>query len=278
MSKYKRDHCFDKHKRKSVPPPPFFAGKVGKKRPKAEKIEKEIIKKPLKKPVTKPKVHHEDTHVKVPVVLGEENVQIDLTTKINFPDPVLEIKDIKKNIKVTQCRLLLPTKKLFLKGFIRKNIQYATPVEGSKKQVVSDIRSLTIDVPFEKVVEVKYENKPIFSTHPQDSEFTFFTKSPLPDGFSSKDDLLSADLSEFDQISGEEFNELPKCQLISSRFIEYDESLDRKMGRVISKGGKEIEAPFEEGTFRTMEEKMVVELRIKILQKQQIDVASRKRR
>ncbi|MBU9712350.1 CsxC family protein [Evansella tamaricis] len=258
-----------KKQKKSFPPPPYFKGhpKKDKKKP----VPKE------KKPVKKPKILPDKTHVKIPVVLAEELVQIDLMTKIDFPEPVLEIKDIKKNLKITQCRLLLPTNKLFLKGFVRKNIQYATPTTGTKKQVVSDIRSLTIDVPFEKVVEVNYENKPVFSKHQEDQEFTFFTESPLPDGFSSKDKLLSADLSEFDQISGEAFNELPYCQLVKSRFIEYDESLDRNMGQVYNRDRKLIDAPFEEGTFTKIEEKMVVELKVKVLQKQQLDVTSRKR-
>ncbi|GAA3325789.1 hypothetical protein GCM10020331_059070 [Ectobacillus funiculus] len=35
---------------------------------------------------------------KIPVVLGETKVQIDVDTIINFPEPVLEIKAIKKRI------------------------------------------------------------------------------------------------------------------------------------------------------------------------------------
>ncbi|MCD8509965.1 MAG: hypothetical protein LRY73_08925 [Bacillus sp. (in: Bacteria)] len=81
-----------------------------------------------------------NAYVKVPVVLGETKVQLDMVADIKFPEPVLEIKDIKKNIKVTQCRLLLPTNKLFLAGFVRKNIQYATPKYGSKDFVSSGLK------------------------------------------------------------------------------------------------------------------------------------------
>ncbi len=215
--------------------------------------------------------------VKVPVVLAETVVQLDLNPKIEFPEPVLEIKNIKKNLKITQCRLLLPTNKLFIAGFVRKNIQYATPKYGTKDSVVSDIRSLTIDVPFKAVTEVDYIRKPKFEFGPDSREFTFFTKSDLPDGFSSKEHLLSADLSQFDQYSGEEYNELPWCEILSSRFIQYDEALDRKMGRVYDQQGKSIDAPFEEGTFTKIEEKMVVEVKLKVLQKQQVNVDSKKK-
>ncbi|RXJ04229.1 DUF3794 domain-containing protein [Anaerobacillus alkaliphilus] len=216
--------------------------------------------------------------VKVPVVLAETVVQLDLNPKIDFPEPVLEIKNIKKNLKITQCRLLLPTNKLFIAGFVRKNIQYATPTHGSKDAVVSNIRSLTIDVPFKAVTEIDYIRKPKFEFGPESREFTFFTKSDLPDGFSSKEHLLSADLSQYDQYSGEEYNQLPYCEILSSRFIQYDESLDRKMGRVYDENHECIDAPFEEGTFTKIEEKMVVEVKIKVLQEQQVNIGSRDRK
>ncbi len=90
----------------------------------------------------------EDAIIKTPVVLAEVEVQINVDSFIKFPEPVLEIKAIKKQLKLVQARLLLPTNKLFLRGFVRKNIQYATPRYSSFKAVSSDIRSLTVDVPF----------------------------------------------------------------------------------------------------------------------------------
>lgn len=213
-----------------------------------------------------------EAFVKVPVVLGEQTVQLDLTARIDFPEPVLEIKDVKKNIKITQCRLLLPTNKLFLKGFVRKNIQYATPVRSDYKRVVSDLRSMTLDVPFETVTDIDFINPPQFETNPGRREFTYFSESKLPEGFAQKDKLLSAEFSEFDQISGEHFNELPYCELISSQFVEYDEALNRQMGKVRDGRGQSMNAPFEEGTFTEMQEKMVVELTFKVLQLQQVKV------
>ncbi|MGJ7922363.1 CsxC family protein [Neobacillus sp. LXY-4] len=210
--------------------------------------------------------------VKVPVVLGEATVQIDMSAKIHFPEPVLEIKAVKKNLKLTQCRLLLPTNKLFIKGFVRKNIQYASPRSSYRHGVISSIRSLTVDVPFETVTEIDFINLPQFSKNPDRHEFTYFAKNDLPKGFSDKEHLLSADLSQFDQISGEVFNELPFCELLSSHFIEYDEALDREMGKVYGKDDEWVDAPFEEGTFKKIEEKMVLELTFKVLQKQQVEI------
>lgn len=221
-----------------------------------------------------PEIINANPYIKVPVVLGETTIQIDLDSIIEFPEPVLEIKQIKKNLKLVQCRLLLPTNKLFLKGFIRKNIQYATPKEGGKDFVSSSIHSLTVDVPFQAVTQLDFLNRPAFMASPKTTEFKYFNSSPLPHGFASKEKLLSADLSEYNQISGEVFNELPYCELISSQFIEMDEALNRKMGTVWGHSG-EICAPFEEGTFTQIEEKMVVEITLKVLQNQQVHIKER---
>ncbi|MBS4174269.1 CsxC family protein [Bacillus sp. FJAT-49736] len=217
-----------------------------------------------------PRVINAHPFMKVPVVLGEQTVQIDLDSIIKFPEPVLEIKKIRKNIKLVQCRLLLPTNKLFLKGFVRKNIQYATPLRGGKDHVSSTIHSLTVDVPFQVVTRIDLISEPDFRATPPTREFNYFQSSKLPSGFSSKEHLLSGDFTEHNQISEEIFNELPFCELISSKFIEYDEPLDRHFGVVENHSGFKITAPFEEGTFRTIEEKMVIELTFKVLQNQQV--------
>ena len=47
--------------------------------------------------------------MKVPVTLAERTVTTSLSANINFPHPVLEIKDIKKRVKIVQCSLLLDT-------------------------------------------------------------------------------------------------------------------------------------------------------------------------
>jgi hypothetical protein len=224
----------------------------------------------------KPKHHQPNVNIgklvtKVPVVLAELALQADMTAKITFPEPVLEIKDVKKRVKITQCRLLLPSNKLFVSGFVRKNIQYASPsgdIEHATHQsIASDLHSYTIDIPFQVVTEIKkYLSAPVQPKMNSREEFDFFVAQPLPSGFPEKDELLSSDLSQFHQSSTQYYNELPYCELVSSSIIEWDEAIDRK------KIGKD--APIAEGVFKTIEEKMVLDFTIKVIQDQQIRVAS----
>jgi hypothetical protein len=206
---------------------------------------------------------------KVPVVLAELTLQVNLDACIKFPKPVLEIKDVKKHVKLVQCRLLLPTNKLFVKGFIRKNIQYASPnlETTDQKSVCSNLHSLTVDIPFHCVTEIKhYSSKPTMPEINKRQEFDFLRSMPLPNGFPEKDEYQSNDLSQFHQESTQYYNELPYCQLISSNIIEWDEAIDRCK---IQDG-----AHIGEGYFNQVEEKMVLDITLKVLQNQQIRVSS----
>jgi hypothetical protein len=214
--------------------------------------------------------------IKVPVDLAVVEITSNIVANIHFPDPVLEIKDIKKRVKIVQCRLITPpaapgqqfsgddaTFPLFIKGFVRKNIQYATPCPNEKGACVSsEIKSLTVDVPFECVTNVTLTRavqlpRPNFKT-----EFDFFREQKLGHGFPEKDHLLSSDLSQFHQESAQFYNEIPFCELLQSNITEWDEAIDRKP--------LPGNAPFEEGTFENLVEKMIVRFRIKLLQKQQV--------
>lgn len=218
----------------------------------------------------KPTVNIGKIYTKVPVVLAELTVQVNLDACIQFPTPVLEIKDVKKQIKLVQCRLLLPTNKLFIKGFVRKNIQYASPIpepDCHLKTISSSIKSLTVDIPFSCVTEIKhFLRKPVQPTINKRTEFDFLISDPLPSGFPEKDEFLSNDLSQFHQNSTQYYNELPFCELVSSNIIEWDEAINRSK---LSKDGS-----IGEGVFTQVEEKMVVDITLKVLQNQQIRVSS----
>ncbi|WP_425447652.1 CsxC family protein [Dethiothermospora halolimnae] len=203
--------------------------------------------------------------IKTPVVLAELTVQFNVTSNIELPQNALEIKNIKKKVKVTQCMLIQDTNILFIRGFVRKNIDYSTRTCANEEGICGNLRHCTVDVPFECTTPVTFNGTtpaPFIPTTNQ--EYEYFRTQELPNGFAEKDKLLSGDLSEYNQISTEFFNELPYCELISSRIVEFDEYIDRQepIGT----------APFEERVFNNIEQKMVVFLTLKLLQKRQVAV------
>lgn len=205
---------------------------------------------------------------KIPVVLAELDLQFNISSMIDLPEPALEVKDIKKKLKITQCMLLQPTNVLFVKGYIRKNIDYSTGSCSNLSGVCGEIHHCTVDVPFECSTPIDFFTPPADLALNSRSEFEYHKVSKLPNEyFAEKDKLLSGDLSEFNQFMVENFNELPFCELINSRIFEFDEFIGRKRPH-------HAQLPFEEKFFNQIEEKMVVRIRVKLLQNRQVVIPS----
>lgn len=204
---------------------------------------------------------------KIPVVLAELTLQVNVDSIIELPEFAYEIKDIKKHLKITQCLLLQNTNMLFIKGFVRKNIQYATRSCSNEKGFCGDIKHCTIDVPFKCTTPISFNGiapEPVINRTSNEFEYLREQKIFGPQ-FAEKDRLLSGDMSEFNQESTEYFNELPFCELIRSRIVEFDEFLNPRHP-------EKCRMPFEEKQFRKIEEKMVIFLTLKILQKRQVAI------
>ncbi len=202
---------------------------------------------------------------KIPVVLAEFNVQFNVSAHVTLPERALEIKNIKNNLKITQCLLIQDSNMLFIKGFVRKNIDYSTVNYHSNNEgVCGKLNHCTVDIPFECTTPVEFNGFCPEEIMPNTSqEFEFFRRKELPMGFAEKDKLLSGDLSEYNQVSTEYYNELPYCELVSSRIIQYDEYLDRQLVN---------DGPLEEHVFRKIEEKMVINTVIRILQNRNVEI------
>jgi len=200
---------------------------------------------------------------KIPVVLAQLTVRANVNAVITLPEYAFEIKRIRKNVKITQCLLIQDTNILFIKGFIRKNIEYSTRETSNEEGFNGDIKHVTVDVPFSCTTSVNYNGvAPLQPIENTSTEFQYRKEEKIhhPD-FSEKDKLMSGDLREHNQISTEYFNELPYCDLVSARIIEFDEQLMPEQPK-----DKYYVTPFEEKWFRRIEEKMVLFITIRLLQ------------
>jgi len=206
---------------------------------------------------------------KVPVVLAQFTVQAHVNAVITLPEYAFEIKRIKKNVKITQCLLIQDTNVLFIKGFIRKNIEYSTREKSNEEGFSGDIKHVTVDVPFSCTTSIDYNGiPPLAPVENTSTEFQYQKREKIhhPD-FSEKDELVSGDLREHNQISTEYFNELPFCDLVSARIVEFDEQLMPEHPK-----DKYYVTPFEEKRFRRIEEKLVLFITLRLLQKRLVAV------
>ncbi|WP_373899118.1 CsxC family protein [Haloimpatiens sp. FM7315] len=207
---------------------------------------------------------------KIPVVLAETEIQIDTEAEITFPEPYAEIKRITKDVYLTQCKLIpgtgtsedgVPTSgKLFIAGYIRKNIQYATTECVSSSIVGGVIKDLTVDVNFQGVTEIIYSRAPIFEYAPNEDEIDF---TCTPCNCSCSDVTLGKIPCEQVYRHRVIFNEKPFCELISSRIYEYDTHTNPT---VVSQNFP------DRVVYNSLTEKMVVYITLKVLQLQQVNI------
>lgn len=208
---------------------------------------------------------------KIPVVLAEKKIQIDVESKLKLEDKVYEIKRIKKRLFITQCELLAGGErkdsasrigKLFIAGFVRKNIEYATvKCIGEDKNVVSgDIKYTDFDVHFKCASEIEFDRQPIiFATTPEKE--ILLSPECKCDCDPCKDEIIgnTSCQQQFEHVL--KFVEKPFCEIEKAEILEMD----------IHDGYK----PFDYGSVKCFDkiiEKMVINITLKVLQKQQVNI------
>jgi hypothetical protein len=187
----------------------------------------------------------------VTVVLSEFTVKINVESKIKLCDPAVEIKRIKKSVFITQCRVLACTNILFLQGYVRKNIEYATANCRGKSGMCGDIRHTTVYVPFECTTEVDYKHHPEFNLKDGYQEISYVD-----------DKCLGEDMYDMDICSKQNLNEKVYCKLVGSKIYEADivEDCDYKRSSCCYPS---------ERVFTSFTEKEVIYIKLKLLQDQQ---------
>ncbi len=197
----------------------------------------------------------------IDVSLGVVNLQVDVESDIDLPTPAREIKNMKRNVSLTQCKAIISSMpdaqypsaagyscvdgytivKLFVSGIVHKNIQYVDQCSGF-------MRDFSVDVPFTCIQRVKVFNPPseeLLSNKNAISERRFIDKKGH-----------GADRCTSGAFTEEYYNEPIKCKLLYSFVNDIDLYKD-----------------FDNwGRFSRITEKMEVGLRIKLLQKQQVNL------
>lgn len=191
--------------------------------------------------------------IKVPIVLAEPTLQVCVQSDIKLECPAIEIKRVRKDTFITHCKVL-PTGhrcifKLFVTGLIRKNIEYATVDKVNCGAICGDIRHTTVRIPYSACTELQF---------PPSGPFPIFTRTE--ESFAEFLDCCGngpqLDKKLFE--NSVYYNEQPYCELVCVNFHEYDT-------------GKNHCCPNEgEPTFDILNEHIVMDLKLKVLQLQQV--------
>ena len=214
----------------------------------------------------------ENLLVKIPVVLADINVIFNMETNLKLDRLAKEIKSIKKNVFLTQSCIVNfleyeepNTVILFIKGFIRNNIEYISSnynVKGIKKNS-GHIRYCIVESPFEFNTKITLSREPILSKNFTKNELEFCNYK------SSEYDSTSNNFSELNlcnegSLFTEIFNEKPFIELIRADIIEVD----------VKKNSILKDIPNIEESVTNIIEKSVVNLALKVLQRQEVKIST----
>ncbi|ADL51716.1 CsxC family protein [Clostridium cellulovorans] len=213
--------------------------------------------------------------LKLPVVLAETNITIPVEAIITLDKKVIEIKRIKKNVFLTQARLIPNSATaerpysgiLCVSGFVRKNIEYATETCNTPGTVniCGDIRHCTVEVPFDFTTRVYFapNRVPIFEPNTTPYEVEFFTDK-LKSCDTCADPVIGRNPCDQSFAFTEYFNEKPFVELVRADIAEVD---------IHKHPISSCKNPVDQ-SFTQLTEKIIINLTLKVLQKQQVRVTA----
>jgi hypothetical protein len=180
-------------------------------------------------------------------VLADVILQTQVEADIKLPSFAREVKNIRKNVKLTQCKVvrnaLDPTNltaKLFVQGFVHKNIQFVEDCNGF-------VRDFAVNVPFSCFQIVPLSQPAVYP----------FGEFSIKNSILERRELAADGMGADDCITGslhfEVFTEPVQCKLLFAVIDEWDLFKNHDNW----------------GRFNKITEKIDVALGIKLFQKQQ---------
>lgn len=103
---------------------------------------------------------HKSAVADIPVVLSKFEIQVFIEAIINLWEPAFQIKALDKKVILKECELITGTDKLFIKGLLQENIEYATAKCIKLDRISGDIKKMTINIPFKCSTKVNFSHKP----------------------------------------------------------------------------------------------------------------------
>lgn len=180
------------------------------------------------------------------VILAEVPLHINVEADICLPSPAQEIKHIRKNVFLTQCKAiprfdpngggLTARADLFVEGFVHKNIQFSESCNGF-------VRDFSVNVPFRCFTSLELNHFPFCSSQ-KSNEITELREMDK--------DGMGSNRCGFGSRTFENFNEPIKCKLINAEVNQFDipKNFDRW------------------GNFKELTEKVSVDLLLRLTQVQ----------
>jgi hypothetical protein len=187
---------------------------------------------------------------KIPIILSEFEMQIFIEALIRFPEPVFQIKSLEKSVFLSKCDLIPSTDKLFIKGFLKEDIEYATVSNIKTHTISGDIKKSTFNIPFQCSTKVSFTVPPIMQENLSIIELEIINP-----------DKNSIDISEKNYEHFEFFNGEICCKLSEIEIMETN----------IKENVSPLQNTLEDAeVFKGMRKKIILTLKLNLIQKQEV--------
>ncbi|WP_029451624.1 CsxC family protein [Clostridium algidicarnis] len=189
---------------------------------------------------------------KIPVILSDVEVEINVESEIELEKTDItdiNVINIDKEVFVKECKLIPYTNKLFIEGYVQKNIQVSNNDCTNKASEGNKIEYTVVNSPFKCVTEIEFFKKPLY-------------------GESYKERLNSLDKNTLCKNNNED-SWIHYSKLYEPVYCEYQYAkiLETDIFDNEDYGTKYLP---EEKKCKKILEKMVIFIRIKVIQNQQV--------
>lgn len=188
---------------------------------------------------------------KIPVMLAEFIVQLNIDSRINLHERIQRLHRTKKQLRVTKCALLQNTNILLIKGFIRNYLEFYKNQRTPSSQPCGTLQETYVDIPFKCTASIAFSGIQPAAVIPSSvNEFDYNSH------LKPYEQEESEDFWQINQISTAFYNEQPFCEIVSSRIVELDDINNSSVSSTV------------------IEEKLIIDIALKILQYRQVAIAS----
>lgn len=191
--------------------------------------------------------------IKLPIILSEPNIQVFIETVTKFSEPVFEIKEVNKKVVLSQCQLILGTNKLFIKGFIKEDVEYATAECIDTNSISGSIKKISLNIPFQGSAKVFFHTQPRIYSPLSKIDLEVFNPEKNGAGLSEKS------YGHFEFLNEKVFAELDSTQVLETRIQEEIKILENTLDNAY--------------TFENMRSKIILNLKLNLLQNQEVFIA-----
>lgn len=190
---------------------------------------------------------HKPAVADIPVVLSKFEIQVFIEAIINFWEPAFQIKSLDKKVVLKECELITGTDKLFIKGLLQENIEYATANCIKLDRISGDIKKMTINIPFKCSTKVNFSHKPQLSKVDKlEVEIIHFNKN--------NEDEIEKNSSYFELPSDKVFCDLDSTEILETNNREEMKTIENTLMNTYS--------------FQKIRKKIILTLGLSLLQKQ----------